>query len=196
MPDCSRGHNLGRRGPSVPITGPDASLLREALAYDRTTGSLTWKNRPVAHFRATATRTAEHNCRIWNSKNAGRAAGTVSPKTGYRHIFIWGRSYLAHRLAWTIATGNWPDGEIDHKNGDRLDNRWSNLRLVERERNCQNQQLRRDNTSGATGVYAVRHRWKALIGKHHLGTFDSFELAVAARRAAERVLGYSNRHGR
>jgi hypothetical protein len=48
---------------------------------------------------------------------------------GYRYIEIEGKLYRADEVMWAMVTGEWPEGEIDHINGDRGDNRWVNLRV-------------------------------------------------------------------
>ena len=48
---------------------------------------------------------------------------------GYLHIEIDGQDCLAHNLAWLYMTGEWPPGEIEHIDGDKLNNAWANLRL-------------------------------------------------------------------
>lgn len=90
---------------------------------------------------------------------------------------------------------------VDHVNGDTFDNRKENLRVITRAENNKNMRKRVDNTTGATGVqYNRRHNnYKALITLegtvHHLGTFNTLELANTAYRAAAKVLGFSDRHG-
>nr|WP_175479900.1 HNH endonuclease signature motif containing protein [Paracoccus homiensis] len=107
----------------------------------------------------------------------------------------------AHRVAWAVIHGRWPNGEIDHINGDRSDNRLANLREVTKRENHRNMAIRSDNTSGVTGVYWAREKgkWAAYIKADKmvaLGRYDTFAEAVAARRAAEKVLGYHPNHGR
>jgi HNH endonuclease len=48
---------------------------------------------------------------------------------GYRYIEIDGELYRADMVAWALQTGEWPEGEIEHINGDRADNCWLNLRV-------------------------------------------------------------------
>ena len=73
--------------------------------------------------------------------------------------------------------------QVDHANGDGLDNRRSNLRSASRAQNQQNQGRRADNSSGFKGVcwHAQRGKWYARIGcngvTRSLGLFDSPELA-------------------
>lgn len=59
---------------------------------------------------------------------------------------------FAHRLAWLIAHGEWPSGEIDHINGDRSDNRLRNLRVASKSQNQQNRRARQNSRSGYLGV--------------------------------------------
>lgn len=75
------------------------------------------------------------------------------------------KNIKGHRLAWCLYYGEWPpsDMQIDHKDGNRSNNRIENLRLISHSGNCQNSALRCDNTSGYTGVtWAPKVRlWRA-----------------------------------
>lgn len=88
---------------------------------------------------------------------------------------------------------------VDHINGDTLDNRKSNLRVITRAENNKNMRKHRNNTSGYTGVTLKDGLWIAVIminyKKIYLGGFDSKEHANIAYRAAAKVLGFSERHG-
>ena len=94
-----------------------------------------------------------------------------------------------------------PSGYIDHLNGDKHDNRIANLRDVDMSTNLRNAAGKSNNTSGATGVNwrADKGKWRARIMVNYkertLGHFDTFEEAVAAREAAARKLGFTERHG-
>ena len=74
---------------------------------------------------------------------------------GYRWDKLFGHMFLAHRLIWFYMTGEHPSGEIDHIDGDRLNNRWCNLRHVDAFENSRNQGERKDNTSGCRGIFLV-----------------------------------------
>ena len=107
---------------------------------------------------------------------------------------------MTHRLAWMMIHGA-PTADIDHIDGNRTNNRISNLRAATRSENLANARKHAHNTSGAKGVYFDRQRGKyqAHITHqykyYHLGRFDTFEQAVAARRdAAERMHGKFARH--
>ncbi len=84
---------------------------------------------------------------IWKvsrgSVKAGKATFGSPAGHGYRQIRVFGKLLYAHRLAWLIMTGEMPQMEIDHKNGNRSDNRWSNLRHVDPSTNMENEQRAR-----------------------------------------------------
>lgn len=121
---------------------------------------------------------------------------------GYYWVSIRKTQYLAHRLAFLYVTGKHPKGEVDHINGDRLDNRWVNLRDCDCAANSRNQGVRKDSTSGVRGVTfsILAGKWVARISdngvRKSLGNYVSFDDAVRARRAAESRLGYHDNHGR
>ncbi|NTG86151.1 HNH endonuclease [Agrobacterium rhizogenes] len=121
---------------------------------------------------------------------------------GYRRVKIDGKTYQAHRVAWLLNYGEWPLGILDHINGDKGDNRISNLRVATVRENGMNRKLTVGSKSGVLGVYwAARHKaWKAHIkrdGKRvHLGYFKVKADAIAARKLAEAASGYSPLHGR
>lgn len=124
----------------------------------------------------------------------GEQAGWVN-NAGYRMISLFGRQYLAHRVAWLYMTGSWPSGEIDHINRVRSDNSWNNLRDITHKQNIENvskekpckkySKLAGANWDKSTGS------WKSCIcvnGKHiHLGRFktdsEAHEAYVSAKRS-------------
>jgi len=125
-----------------------------------------------------------------NTRCVGKLAGSYNEK-GYLRISINDRRYYAHRLAWLIVYGEWPDDDIDHIDGDPNNNRIENLRIATRQENLRNSRLQKNNTTGITGVC-----WRKDVGKFvarikidgnyiHLGYFDTLAEAAAARHAAE-----------
>lgn len=82
---------------------------------------------------------------------------------------------------------------IDHKNGNGLDNRKSNLRIVTQLVNSRNRRLSKSNTSGVTGVSFHKHKrkWQADIKVHgkkkYLGLFDELQEAKEMRKVGEIV---------
>lgn len=158
--------------------------LRLLIDYDPETGILTWKPRGQ---------------KGWDSRYAGTPALEAINSGGYRSGFILGRSCKAHRVAWAIHYGAWPEGEIDHINGDPADNRVCNLREVSKSLNARNRSLRSDNPSGFVGVSADRNgKWRARIHidgrERSLGSFKTPEEAAEARRAFALMNGYTTRH--
>ena len=146
--------------------------LKELLSYDPDTGVFVWIKKT--------------NNRILIGSVAG------SPDEGYWYIRIDGKNHRAHRLAWLYVYGEFPDGFIDHMNRERADNRISNLRIATRSVNGQNRKIHNNNTSGIPGVcwHNRKQKWYAKVTnnrKHkHLGSFDTIEKAIAARKAAEK----------
>ena len=125
----------------------------------------------------------------------GSVAGTLSPD-GYVRVGVMYKMYLAHRLIWYMQTGAWPKHEVDHRNGNRADNRWRNLREATREQNIANSPARTTNKIGIKGVrwHVAGGAWQArmfLNGKDmHLGLFDTPEQAGAAYvKAAKKHFG-------
>lgn len=119
----------------------------------------------------------------------------------YIRMSVKGRYYVAHRLAFLYMIGRWPVGDVDHINQDSLDNRWANLRECSHAENGRNQKKYTNNSSGSTGVIQrANGRWRARIfiqGKHiNLGTFDSFEEAVAVRNLANKEYDFHENHGK
>jgi hypothetical protein len=126
-------------------------------------------------------------------KFIGTTAGSKT-KRGYIEITVDGGRYWAHRLAWLYVNGDLPAGDIDHINGNRADNRISNLRDVPHVVNAQNRtRANRSNKSGVLGVWLhQRGYWGACIqaagARHHIGYFPTKEDAQAAYLSAKAAL--------
>lgn len=72
---------------------------------------------------------------------------------GRLQIYIDGRMFYASRVAFACHHGQWPDGQVDHINGDYTDNRATNLRDVTNAQNAQNRRrAKRNNSTGFLGV--------------------------------------------
>jgi hypothetical protein len=148
-----------------------AERLRELLDYDPETGIFTSRPRPLGRL-----------------------------NKGYRHIQIEGRDYSAHRLAWFYVYGEWPPGQLDHKDTHRDHNWIDNLRPATTSQNLANRRRYRNNASGLKGVswHKSRKKWRAVIAKNgkyiHLGLFDTAETAHAAylKKARELFGEYAN----
>lgn len=156
--------------------------LKVVLSYDPKTGYFTWLNPASAHIKT------------------GQRAGTVGV-LGYVHITISRRIYLGHRLAWFYMTGEWPSDEIDHKDLNKSNNAWSNLREATHAENLHNRRASKNNKSGYKGVWwhPKAGKWQAQIctnrTRTYLGLFSRAEDASAAyKAAAERLHGEFSRH--
>lgn len=152
----------------------NAAQLRDILRYDPITGSF---------------------YRLKNTGSTGRVGPVnVRPSTrGAYSICVRAHKHYAHRLAWLYMTGEWPTHEVDHIDGNPLNNRFGNLREATGAQNKQNQHgPRRDNKSGFLGVMRHGDRWRARIQLDrksiHVGLFDSAEAAHAAYLDAKRRL--------
>ena len=158
---------------------PDADLLRSLFSYDADTGILRWLIDP--------------SC---GSRNIGDEAGYVSRMSDctsgkpYYCVTVKSDRYMAHQAIWCIVTGVWPELEIDHIDGNGLNNRWLNLREATHAQNMSNRKMQRNNTSGYRGVHcgASNRKWMAKIKINskmvHLGGFDSADEAAHAYNKA------------
>jgi len=175
-------------------------VIRKLIDYDPVTGNMIWRTRDLQFF-ADGKQSKEHNQAIWNSKFAGKPALGFKDPHGYLVGHVNYRPLKSHRVAWAIYHGEWPDGDIDHINGNRADNRIFNLRNVPHKINNRNNKKNKNNTSGVCGVHKIKSgRWKAQImvdGKSiRLGIFETKQEAAAARSDAETLHGFSSEHGR
>lgn len=153
-----------------------ADYVRSLLRYEPETGRFFWiVSRP--------------------NRKAGSEAGCI--RDGYVGIKINGRRYLAHRLAWLVMTGVWPEDEIDHRDLNRANNRWANLRPATHGQNQSNCRAYRHNSTGLKGAYPAPHnpfKFVSAIRKDgkrlHLGTFDTArEAHQAYAKAAQELHG-------
>lgn len=116
---------------------------------------------------------------------------TGKQNRGYIRVFFMGKRHLLHRLIWLHVTGQWPTEEIDHKDRNRANNKWKNLRPANQKQNAENLTQRANTRSGVRGVAwnGTVNKWVAYInhfGKRiHLGCFESIAAAKKIRRAAE-----------
>lgn len=135
---------------------------------------------------------------------SGSLAGYVSEE-GYLRVKVGRKTYTAHCIIWNMLH---PDDlltagfEVDHIDHNRLNNKASNLRKVNKQGNQRNASRRKDNTTGITGVHWFRqtNRWTAQIflngRQQRLGYFLTLFDAAAARKSAEIKHGFHLNHGR
>lgn len=155
------------------------AYLKQRLHYDPETGVFTWL--PYSGHK-----------QRWNKKHAGKIAG-ARMTIGYLLIRIDGQQYLAHRLAFLYMTGKFPPNQVDHKNYDRSNNSWANLRPATKQQNMRNRKAQKNNTTGFKGVYFHRQmnkygaRIKIGIKCKSLGLFDTAKAASIAYANAAHI---------
>lgn len=168
--------------------------LRESISYNHQTGALTWLQRPALHFRS------ERDCNAWNSSFAGKPAFNCLNGGGYLVGGFSSILILAHRVAWLCHYGDWPLQYIDHINGDKTDNRISNLRVASSVENQRNRR-RKSGRDLPMGVQPHGKKWVARIadgqgGNSHIGLFKTIDEAAQAWRTEARARGFHENHGR
>lgn len=152
--------------------------------------------------------------------SAGDVAGTVK-SDGYTEVQVCGKLHKCHIVVWLLHVGTLPKGEIDHENGDRSDNKISNLRDVSSAINNRNRKKHTNNSSGVTGVSLRKckkeggcstdywmARWNDLDGNRCAESFSvsahgyeqAFQLACQRRTNVISELnvsgaGYTEAHG-
>jgi|HubBroStandDraft_1064217.scaffolds.fasta_scaffold92742_2 hypothetical protein len=149
--------------------------LQEIIRYEPETGKFYWQKPPSnKHFLV------------------GTVAGSIYAN-GYRYIQINGTSYRSGRLAWLYMKGVWPEAFVDHKDLNKANDAWDNLRLASDSQNQANRGNMCTNTSGTKGIRfeASRRKWRAQItvnGKsRNLGRYSTREEAMLAYERAAKV---------
>ena len=161
----------------------DFKCLSEHLSYNPVNGEITWiKSR--------------------GNKKKGDIAGFlyVSGKGSKKYLKVRfnKKNLFAHRVAWVLSYNEQPD-QIDHKNGNGLDNRLINLRSVDCSYNGRNKKLQSNNKSGMSGVSQYKGKWVANIKVRQkiirLGTFLHLFEACCSRKSAENKYNFHKNHG-
>lgn len=143
--------------------------LLEVIHYDKRSGNFHWRIAPRRGIRA------------------GQKAGTLN-RNGGIYICVDGVRYQAHRLAWFYVTGRWPANEIDHRDLNRANNAWGNLREANSSQNKTNRRVRADSETQFKGVYRfkafkLKKPYEAYIRRDgrriHLGYYEKPEQAHA-----------------
>ena len=135
------------------------------------------------------------------ANSIGKPAGGIN-SDGYIKIRILNHRLSGHKLAFLYMLGSMPDGEVDHLNHDRSDNRWVNLRAVNKLHNQHNRSINSNNSSGANGIrLSIRDNyWHAYIMVHRkrifLGSFKDKNEAICARLHANRLYKFHANHGK
>ena len=164
----------------VSLTEVTQQSLLSVFVYNEYTGDLIYKNDSISGLQNTI-------------------AG-YQHSQGYWSVSIGKDEYLVHRVVWMMKTGKWPV-QIDHKNHNRMDNRWANLRELKQSRENQlNMGIRKNNSSGVQGVRVLPSgKFCAYIMVNRkqisLGSYETIEEATSARKNAEVRYGFHVNHG-
>lgn len=151
--------------------------LHGILVYAPSTGL--WRNKITRNYKALA----------------GEIAGCLNKSDGRWYLKVNGVRYSASRLAWFYMKGTWPKKDVEHWDGDKLNNKWANFRLATRTENQGNSRSRvplKGVTQVRTGKYTAQIQKR--FRKIHLGTFDTAEQAhLAYVEAAQKMYGSFSR---
>lgn len=159
---------------------PSIDALRARLSYDPRTGLIATRCREGDDAYTVA----------FNRRYGGRTIG-YPMNVGYLFLHLFGHCHLAHRVAWALHHGEWPEGELDHKNGNKTDNRLDNLRIASKSQNKVNSKLAGSIYKGISRT-PNGQRWRAMLLRHgvntYLGTYDTAEEAAEVYAQAAREL--------
>ena len=181
---------------------PDIDYLKSILCA-RDDGFFIWRRRSDDMFSQPRHATA------WNARYAGNIAGSErAPRKGIASYWVISLYHAermihlyTHRLVLAFANGQWPDGYVDHIDGNGLNNRISNLRVVSSSVSGRNKPVQKNNKTGIPGVSIDRRGYyRVQAGKegnvYHLGYFSDFLSAACAKKSFEARNGFHNNHGR
>lgn len=149
-------------------SGLTQEYLLMILRYDAETGVLYWvKPNP-----------------LWRAGRPGMVAGYLHKSTGYWVLKIGGVDYRAHRIIWVMWHGEWPEHEVDHDDGDKINNKILNLRPATHLQNTASKKRRVERLypKGVDLLPGGRYRAKICVNYKQLsiGVFDTPEEAGAA----------------
>ena len=154
---------------------PDLEVLNKWFILDDTNGMLYWKERKAKHT------------------EIGGIVGKVNPK-GYLVFHFDGVITRVHRIIYKMYYGIEPEGELDHIDGNKLNNKPENLRLASRYQNNQNIKKQKNSTSGHKNVYwkEANKKWAVTISafgkKYHFGYYLNIENAAEVAVKQRKIL--------
>ena len=164
----------------------DQKLVLELFNYNKETGLLSVKS----------TRGYRGSVKKGRIIGSIHRCGSKNTKKHYLRTSLLSSLAYVHRIIWVMVTGEQPI-EIDHIDGDGLNNKWENLRNVNHSVNGKNQKAHKNNTSGISGITFRKDsgKWRARIMVNDksisLGTFSNKDDAISARVEAESTYWYS-----
>lgn len=159
---------------------------QKLFAYEAESGDVVWTSHPTT------------------PSKIGLKVGHVTQISGkqYLYVRVHGHKFPLHRVILLIVNNEWPRGTVDHIDGNGINNRLCNLRIVSHGENLKNKRRQSNNISGVTGVSfsQKRKRWVVQINtspgiKTYVGSFLTLDEAIVARRTAQKTFGYHKNHG-
>lgn len=170
---------------------PSQQYLKDCFEYQPETGLLIWKHRPLSHF------VSERACNITNTRCVGKVAGNFDKSTGRRSVSVGqGEQFFASRIIWKWVTGADPTNAIDHRDLNKTNDKWDNLREATKAQNEYNTPIRKNNKTGFKNVCLDSRsgKYRAYITKDYkqkqIGLFLTAEEAFNAVKQA-----YPKYHG-
>jgi hypothetical protein len=156
-----------------------AERLREVLSYDPETGVFTRRVKTAQRVKV------------------GDIAGTIRKKDGRRVIMVDGKNYLASLLAHLYMTGEWPKNLVDHRDLDRLNDRWENLRPATRSQNEMNKRPRgKLGVKGVTQIPSGNYQVRIRVDGRQITLGSAHNLALAGYMYAIAAAGYHGEFAR
>lgn len=155
-------------------------MLRKFYSYDPATGAMTYRIPTKQH-------------------KVGDPVG-FKHSGGYLAMSHNDSQYLIHRMIWLYVEG-WLPEQVDHKDHNRMNNKWDNLRAVDNQTNSKNCSVSSNSTTGTNGVSKIKAtgKYRAYINNNrkqiHIGVFDSLEEAKKAREQANLTYDFHTNHG-
>lgn len=168
----------------------DLDFIKKSFRYEPKTGLLFYKEK------------------INILKEIGEQVGNKTSKstgnqqTSYLKFGYNNKEYSVHRLCFIIHNNCYigKDLMIDHVDGNGLNNKPKNLRVVSNAENCKNRARYKSNSTGVSGVHMQRGKYRAEVRtkgeRHRLGYFETLEEAEIAVIAKRKELGFNKNHGR
>ena len=175
-------------------------LLKAFVTYYPETGRFFWNDYVDIKWFAHS-KWPEGTHKMFITKFCGKEAFIREHHSGYYHGTISGKDEATHRLAWYYVHGKFPNGEIDHINGIKKDNRIVNLRDVPRSVNSKNQKRRKNNKSGYTGVTKIHDsKWRGKVTDNYKDYILYFKTKAEAiewvKNKRKEIKDFTERHGR